>query len=577
MPLDPLDLAAIGADLGRLADLLRGARIQLPGPAREQFEEEREEILLTIDGYLEPRIGAPDAPIVTAIVGPSGAGKSTLLNSIAREKVSSVGVMRPTTERPLVWADASHPNEYWSEFSSRVSRHLGQRVDARFGESHMTEHLTVIDTPALDRYGPDEVAAQAVALSDLCIFVTTPTRYADGLAWRFLRRTRMRGIPVLFVLNRLPPDPGEQRAIMSDFASRLFQRELLAAPDPSLLFGLEEARIDAATGGLAQQEVLAIVKELAEVADPVYRSGLVDETVYATARMVAERARALTRPLAAEQPIIASLLSAVSSAYTTESEVLDAQVKAGLIAAERARLDWPAMVEDICGIVTRRAGAAAHSAAAAWSRGEDSAALVEVEGTYLWRHGPGTPNAVSLALESWRSGLPATALGHSKPRRLRWPGSAARAAAAVLRGVLTATEELSPWYASAFPDRGHEVMATARADLLSSLQRALDEDAERFIRLFGPEGDEDQYSLIVDRADAVDARLDGLAGQLPSAWIEPVADVEVVEDDSDRVLSVHISHGETIVELGAAQPRRQPDQAVPPPGAAPAAIGEEGT
>jgi len=552
MPLDALDLAAIGGGLSRLAELLRKARIQLPGVTRERFEAERDEILLTIDGYLEPRIGAPDAPIVAAIVGPSGVGKSTLLNSIAQLRVSAAGVVRPTTERPMVWADSSHPDDYWSDFSDRAGLHLGRRIDAFLVEHPLTEHLTVIDTPPLDRFDPGEVAAQAVAISDLCLFVTSPSRYADGLAWDFLRRTRGRGVPMLFILNRLPADLDEQDAVLDDFATRLYQRELLAEPDASLLFSIAEGEIDSHMEALEADAVSAIRKELAEVADPVYRSGLVDETVYATARMVAERARALTRPMAAEQPVVASLLDAVATSYATEAGRLDKQLAVGPLRKAEHPPRWQDVADDLAAMVTRRAGAGAHNAAANWSSRSAAAELVDIEGPELWRHAPETATDVRLALDEWRSGLESLVSRHARPGRLRWFGSRQRAVVAVWSATLRATEDLPPRLLRKLVD-GDAIVEEARRELSSLLVGILEGDAARFARYLAPDSGSDLYEAIIDRADVVDARLDELAGQIPRAWTEPEDDVEVLDDLPQHPIAIEIREGSTLIELAGAE------------------------
>jgi len=549
MPLDPRDIAAVGTDLKRLADLLRDCQMRLPGRSAMQFTAERDEILLAFDGYLEPRIGAPDAPIVASIVGPGGAGKSTLLNSIAQQTIAATGVIRPTTRFPLVWADVSHPADYWGEFSARISRHLGERVDSVLGESPLTEHLTVIDTPPLDQLGSADIADQAVALSDLCIFVTTPTRYADGRAWDFLRRNRRRGIPILFVLNRLPADVAEQEAILGDFAARLHQRELLAAPDASLLFGLAEGDIGSSLENVEVESVSGIRKELTEVADPVYRQGLVDETLYATARMVAERARALTRPMAAEQPVVEILVHAVATAYEAEALTLDEQLELGELSSTSRQDEWAAAASDVAGVVTRRAGAAASRAATAWSRQEETAELVELENPELWRHGRTTSNATILALESWKSGLAALAATHARAGRLRWR-SGPRAVDALWRTTLSGGGDLPRRTSRKFADGGRGIVATARAELSEALREGLAHDAARFTRFLGSDGGEDLYAAIVDQADLLDARLDGLASQIPSSWSEPVENVEVVAPDSDEVVSIQVEEGSVIVELG---------------------------
>ena len=547
MPLDPRDLADIGADLERLAELLRHTSLRLPGPAKGEFEAERDETLLMWDGYLEPRLGAPDRPVVAAIVGPSGSGKSTLINSLAQNAVSATGVIRPTTSRPVVWAaDSPEAVEVVDEISGR----LRSAIHRVHGQAALTEHLTMIDTPALDRFGPDEVAAQAVAIADICIFVTTPTRYADGLAWRFLKRTRRRGIPILFVVNRLPADYEEQGAILDDFALRLHERELLAEPDPSLLFGLPESPLHPQLRTLAPDAVVGIYKELAEVVDPTYRSGLIDETVYATARMVAERARALTRPMAVEHRTLEVLMDSVAASYEAEAALLDAQLRSGLTGPLVPGNRWESTAADLAGMITRRAGSAAHSAATEWSSRHETEQLVAADGIELWRHGRDTATNAQLALDAWRDGLRPLAETHAKPYRLRWFGAGERAVEALWRAAVQGDLSLSGPMARKFPEDGAELVATARAELSESMRRALASDAERFTNHLGKVATDDLYSLIIDQADRVDAELDALAAQISSAWVEtPDEAVEVVAGGDDR-LAVDIRDGEAIVELG---------------------------
>lgn len=550
MPLDPRDLAAIGADLTRLTNLLREARMQLPGHQADEFAAERDEILLSFDGYLESRIGAPDAPIVVAVVGPGGVGKSTMINSVAQEMVAKTGVVRPTTRFPLVLGGASQSEEHWAEFSDRVARHLGDQVSSVLVDSELTNHLTMIDTPPLEEHD-DQSAEQAVAVSDLCIFVTTPTRYADGRAWSFLRRTRRRGIPILFVINRLPADLELQDAILNDFAGRLHDRELLAAPDASLLFGIAEGMIDPRIGALHADDVSAVRKELGEVADPAYHSGLVEETVYATARMVAERARALTRPMAAEQPVVATLMDTVANAYELEASVLDIQLRAGELTDPAQLRDWNRACSGLAGIVARRAGAAAHEAASAWSKVPETENLVAVQGPELWRHGHDTTNAAILALESWKSGLEPLARTHAKPGRLRWR-SGPRAVEVLWRTAMS-SDDLPRKVRRKFVDEGQQLVATARAELSEALRNGLAHDAERFIRFLGADVSDDLYHSIVGNADGVDARLDDLAAQIPSASTDEGDDVEVMEDSMDQSITVEIGEGSTVIELGGEQ------------------------
>ena len=60
-----------------------------------------------------------------------------------------------------------------------------------------------------------------------------------------------------------------------------------------------------------------------------------------TARMVAERARALTRPIAAELPVIERLLDAVAGYYETEAKILGRHLQSGELTAAAKHAGWP--------------------------------------------------------------------------------------------------------------------------------------------------------------------------------------------------------------------------------------------
>ena len=105
-----------------------------------------------------------------------------------------------------------------------------------------------------------------------------------------------------------------------------------------------------------------------------------------------------------------------------------------------------------------------------------------------------------------------------------------------------------------FEDGGAEVVEAARAELSEALRASLAADAGRFIRFLSSDTDDGLYESIIDRADALDARLDQLAGQIPSAWSEPLEDFEIVVPTNDRPVTIEISEGSTVVELESAPP-----------------------
>ena len=59
--------------------------------------------------------------------------------------------------------------------------------------------MAVIDAPDIDSVDRNnrELADLLVEACDLCVFVTTATRYADLVPWEVLRRVRERGLPLV--------------------------------------------------------------------------------------------------------------------------------------------------------------------------------------------------------------------------------------------------------------------------------------------------------------------------------------------------------------------------------------------
>src|SRR2546429_3705495 len=78
--------------------------------------------------------------------------------------------------------------------------------------------LAIVDAPDLDSVErANRVIADAlVEAADLGIFVTSATRYADRVPFDVVQRIAARGLPLLIVGNRMPPDESEQRVVLDD-------------------------------------------------------------------------------------------------------------------------------------------------------------------------------------------------------------------------------------------------------------------------------------------------------------------------------------------------------------------------
>ncbi len=403
MEVDQGSLAMIRRGLTDLAELLRGVRLSLPIEGHDGFERERGQIVGTIEDYLLGRLDALDAPVVAAVVGPGGTGKSTLVNSLAQDHIAEVGAVRPTTTAPVLWANRERAGAYWGGFLNRVRDRVGPGIELVVGDDPLTTHLTIVDTPPVDYAGRHGALTtrDVLALSDICVFVTSPARYADAVGWEFVRDARTRGVPTLFVLNRLPSDDRIAASLLDDLAARLHARGLLLEPDPAYIFGVAEGDVSQWHGGLEPAAVGALRKELGELADEEFRNALMTQTAFTTTVSLADRAEALVDAFAAEAKSIATLTETAALVYEDEIDRLLEDLASGVMAGVADRIVWSQAVADLAAVTTRRAGVAAQRVADYWAEDQAGAVFLEREGEGLWRHGETTGSAVVAALEAF--------------------------------------------------------------------------------------------------------------------------------------------------------------------------------
>jgi energy-coupling factor transporter ATP-binding protein EcfA2 len=185
-------------------------------PGADEVTAERGKLLSQIDDYLLPRVRESAAPLLVALVGSTGAGKSTLVNSIVGTQVSQTGVRRPTTNSPVL---ACHPDDiHWfaeNMFLPTLPR-VRQEGLARPGRDGllvlaasegMTKGIALLDTPDIDSVvrAHYDFAYQFLDASDIWLFMTSASRYADAPVWELLQHARERGAALGVVLSRVPP------------------------------------------------------------------------------------------------------------------------------------------------------------------------------------------------------------------------------------------------------------------------------------------------------------------------------------------------------------------------------------
>ena len=202
-----------------------------------EVKTERTKLLSQIDDYLLPRVRRSAAPVLVALVGSTGAGKSTLVNSIVGSPVSATGVRRPTTNSPVL---ACHPDDIdWfaeNNFLPTLPR-VRQEGLARPGRDGllvlaasegMPRGIALLDTPDIDSVvqAHHEFAYQFLDASDLWLFMTSASRYADGPVWEILQHARERKAALGVVLSRIPQ---AYRTELSDHFNAMLDANGIAA------------------------------------------------------------------------------------------------------------------------------------------------------------------------------------------------------------------------------------------------------------------------------------------------------------------------------------------------------------
>ena len=461
------DLTAVAAALGAF-------RLDLAGP---EVDAERASLRETIVNHLLPRTGDPESPLVVAVVGPAGSGKSSLLNAMAEARLAPTGAIRPGTRYPVFWADSPLPLSL-----EKLRASLGGI--AVEGERRAPDGMVVVDAPPPDVDGPNGIRPADVILesADACVFVASGLRYADVSGWDLLEVAARRGIPTVFVLNKLPSDPSVQKRLREDLARRLAGRGMLPRPDPELVLGIPAIPMIGAIGGPAPGAVAMLRKELDAIADPQARVAVSRDVIESGLADVASRLTVVRAAAVEERRLRLGLAAMAADAYRLEADTLRLGAEAGDLTDIRG--DTDRLVADLTIMATLRAGRAARAASDAWDLHPAGMALI---GRHpgLWTHGPHTVNASRVAAEAWIASLPDLVLAWMEKRRM-WRRKLTRLTGLVRRAAVD-----HDWVpdAKSLRQLSHldGAVIAARKDLGFRLEAVLDADAVRFTDVLGPD------------------------------------------------------------------------------------------
>jgi energy-coupling factor transporter ATP-binding protein EcfA2 len=434
MPLTPTDA------LRDLSSALARRVSSAPGPNRAARAER---LRRHVDDYLRPRARDAGAPLVVVVLGSTGSGKSSLFNALAGRDVSPSGILRPTTRRPVALA---HPDDAAADLLPGLSERdaLELVVDPTIGRG-----LVLVDAPDFDSV---ELANRALAVelleaADLVVYVTTATRYADEVPWTILERARQRGVPLLAVLNRLPPEVDDADAIVADHAAML-QRGQLA--DSGAFGALEvvpvaEGALEPGRDALAADAIAPIRDALARLtADEAARRKLARRSLEAALAGLPAAVEEVAREVDEERAAAAASLDIAERAYGERRRALGEELGRGtfmraevlrqwqdfvgagqvarilaqgigrLVAGVRSLLNpgppapaievREAAFADLMALTIQHADAAARRTATSWNEDRYGAAALG-EDASLWGASPKLGDRLTSDLEAWAAGI----------------------------------------------------------------------------------------------------------------------------------------------------------------------------
>jgi energy-coupling factor transporter ATP-binding protein EcfA2 len=288
--------------------------LELPGAADQRANQA--ELLDQLEDYIIPRVTTIEAPLLAVVGGSTGAGKSTLVNSLVGSRVTTPGLLRPTTRSPVLVHNPADGQWFGQDRLlpelERVSHSTNDPKALQLVASEsIPVGLAILDAPDVDSVEEQNslLAAQLLAAADLWIFVTSAARYADQVPWGFLRSAAERSTAVAVVLDRTPADAVQ--TVATHLARMLASRGLKDSP----LFIVHEGTVS--DDGLLPSDHVAEVRGWLDMlaADTGARQAVVRQTLEGAVRTVSRRAHPIADASLAQAEAQARLRRDAEAAY----------------------------------------------------------------------------------------------------------------------------------------------------------------------------------------------------------------------------------------------------------------------
>ena len=422
----------------RLGDLA-AQRLELP-PRDPRARERARQLRDHLESFVTPRAAAIDSPIVVLLLGPTGAGKSSILNAIAGSAVSRAGVIRPTTREAVLYADPEDARLLRADGRLRL---IPQDRLILAAAPRANAGVAIIDAPDIDSVERENRALADTLLEacDLCVFVTTATRYADLVPWDVLGRVRQRQVPLVIVLNRLPPGARDREIVLAD-AERLFAEHGLGQASGKIeVIAIDEGDLDRAAEGVSRASIKPLSERIDRLAATSEERRQLDrEAQEGALRGLVPLVEGVAADLERDATASEALRQFASSAYDEQLKHLSTALRSGVLLRAEVLRQWQdfvgadqiarfvssglgrlrglllmairgapvapvASVEEnmtsaLEALTLRHASEAARQTAEQWSARKDAAELVDGDPT-LWSASPALAPALRDALREW--------------------------------------------------------------------------------------------------------------------------------------------------------------------------------